>query len=372
MVREELVHAPFQVVEERTVPREEEVHVQTPQACNGVEVTPERPRGRVCPQSDVRSDLEQQVVSGEQEPPSLVVQDEVKIRVARRVHDPGLAASELERVSLLQRQQALRQADAEPRGSCRRFSRLRVHAVADQVPYKVFCSPVRVPDATGVLDLPFEHPDRRPATLFQPTGEPYVIRVQMCHDDPCQVTLQVQANLSCASLPRLTGRRIVEAGVYDRPPVAVLDEVRRDELQGERHRQLDLKDAVRDARRLADGLCAKRRRSDAHEITDTPLSTGGQISEHRALAYLTVLRVGLLPVLLLDPLREQPVHEGPHHRGAFSRVASEEDTLLLPEVDDLGVETVADLVKRGAHVSEAVVAGRVAQEVEEDEVEPAV
>src|SRR5215217_8000038 len=62
-----------------TVSREDEVHVQIPQACNGVEVTPERPRGRVCPQPDVRSDLEQQVVSGEQEPPSLVVQDEVKI-----------------------------------------------------------------------------------------------------------------------------------------------------------------------------------------------------------------------------------------------------------------------------------------------------
>ena len=69
------------------------------------------------------------------------------------------------------------------------------------------------------------------ATLFQPAGESYVIRVQMRHDDPCQVTLQVQANLCCASLPRLAGWRIVEAGVYDRPPVAVLYEVRRDELQ---------------------------------------------------------------------------------------------------------------------------------------------
>src|SRR5919107_2776394 len=113
-------------------------------------------------------------------------------------------------------------------------------------------------------------------------------------------------------------------------------------------------------------------REEAATLTGTPLSAGGQIGEHGALAYLTVLRVGLLPVLLLDPLREQPIHEGPHYRGAFPGVASEEDTLLLPEVDDLGVEAVADLVKRCAHVSEAVVAGRVAQEVEEDEVEPAV
>ena len=61
------------------MPREDEVHIQSPQACKGVEVASKRPRGRVCPQSDVRRDLEQQVVSGEQEPPSLVVQDEVKI-----------------------------------------------------------------------------------------------------------------------------------------------------------------------------------------------------------------------------------------------------------------------------------------------------
>src|SRR5215217_484785 len=79
MVREELVDTPFQVVKERTVPGEDEVHVQTPQARNRVEVTPERPRGRIWPQPYVRSDLEQEVVSGEQEPPSLVVQDEVKI-----------------------------------------------------------------------------------------------------------------------------------------------------------------------------------------------------------------------------------------------------------------------------------------------------
>jgi hypothetical protein len=79
MVREELVDTPFQVVKERTVPGEDEVHIQTPQARNRVEVTPERPWGRIWPQPDVRSDLEQEVVSGEQEPPSLVVQDEVKI-----------------------------------------------------------------------------------------------------------------------------------------------------------------------------------------------------------------------------------------------------------------------------------------------------
>src|ERR687889_1873522 len=113
-------------------------------------------------------------------------------------------------------------------------------------------------------------------------------------------------------------------------------------------------------------------REEGATLTSTPLSAGGQICQHGAFAYLTVLRVGLLPVLLLDPLRKQPVHEGSHYRRAFSSVATAEYALLLPELDDLGVEAVADLVKRGAHVGEAVVAGRVAQEVEEDEVEPAV
>ena len=58
-----------------------------------------------------------------------------------------------------------------------------------------------------------------------------MIRVQVRHDDPPQVALQVQTNLCGAGLQGLAGRRIVEARVYDRPPVAVLDEVRRDELR---------------------------------------------------------------------------------------------------------------------------------------------
>src|SRR5215203_2007949 len=223
VVREEFVYAPVHVVKKRTVPREDEIHAKAPQPFKGIEVAPERPRGRVGPEPDVRRDLEQQVVSGEQELASLVVQDEVKIGVAWRVHHPRLAASELERVSRPQWDQALRQADAELRGPGRRFRRLRVHAVADQIPHEVFRSPVRVPDVTGVLDLSLEHPDWRPTPLFQPAGESYVIRVQVRHDDPPQVTLEVQTNLCGADLPGSAGWRIVEAWVYDRPPVAVLD-----------------------------------------------------------------------------------------------------------------------------------------------------
>src|SRR5215213_4147914 len=99
------------------------------------------------------------------------------------------------------------------------------------------------------------------------------------------------------------------------------------------------------------------------------LRTGGQVDQHGALARLAVLFVRVLPVLVLDPLRKESVHERAHDgRG----LAGAEDPLLLPQPDDLGVEAVADPVERGAYVGEPVAPGRVAQEVEEDQIEPAV
>ena len=75
------------VVEERAVTRKDEVHVQTSQPSQGAEVALQGPRRRVGPQPDVRGDVQQQMVSGEEEPPVLVEQNEVEVRVPRRVHD---------------------------------------------------------------------------------------------------------------------------------------------------------------------------------------------------------------------------------------------------------------------------------------------
>src|SRR5215211_3515119 len=102
------------------------------------------------------------------------------------------------------------------------------------------------------------------------------------------------------------------------------------------------------------------------------LRTGGQIDQDGALAGLAVILMRVLPVLVLDPLRKESVHECAHDGRGLAGVPFAEDPLLLPQPDDLSVEAVADLVERGANVGEPVAPGRVAEEVEEDQVEPAV
>src|SRR5215216_7221869 len=100
------------------------------------------------------------------------------------------------------------------------------------------------------------------------------------------------------------------------------------------------------------------------------LRTGGQVDQDGTLAGLAVLLMRFLPVLVLDPLRKESVHECAHDGRGLAGVPVAEDPLLLSKPDDLGVETVADLVERGADVGEPVTPGRVAQKVEEDQVEP--
>src|SRR5215204_3973501 len=116
------------------------------------------------------------------------------------------------------------------------------------------------------------------------------------------------------------------------------------------------------------------RACESQDERDRPLGlrTSGQVDQYGALAGLAVLLMRVLPVLVLDPLRKESVHECSHDDRRFVGVLPAEDPLLLPQPDDLGVEAVADLVERGADVGEPVAPGRVAHEVEEDQVEPAV
>src|SRR5215208_2786581 len=102
------------------------------------------------------------------------------------------------------------------------------------------------------------------------------------------------------------------------------------------------------------------------------LHTGGEVGQDRAFARLAVSLVRVLPVFFLDPLCKESVHEGADDGRRLSSTPVVEDAFLLPKEHDLGVQTVTDLVERGAHVGEPVAPGRVAQKVEEDEVEPAV
>src|SRR5829696_5832082 len=91
VVEDKLVYPPVEVVEEPAVPREDEVDVQAAQALDRVEVPFQGPRGCVGPEADVRCDLEQQMVPGEEEPPPLVVQNEMKVRMTGGVNHPRLA-----------------------------------------------------------------------------------------------------------------------------------------------------------------------------------------------------------------------------------------------------------------------------------------
>jgi hypothetical protein len=102
VVEDELVYASVEVVEERAVPGEDEVYVQAAQALYGVEVALQGTRGRVAPEADVRCDLEQEMVADEEEPPRLIVQDEVEIRMTGGVDYPRLARPELDPVFGLQ------------------------------------------------------------------------------------------------------------------------------------------------------------------------------------------------------------------------------------------------------------------------------
>src|SRR5215210_5339865 len=203
------------------------------------------------------------MVSGEEKSSPLVVQDEVEVRVSRGVQDPGFAISERDLISVTERDQVFRHADAEPRCPCGRPSRPFVHPVAHQISDETLRAPLGVPDVAGVLDLTLQHPDRRPAPLLQPAGEPDVIRVQVRHYYALHAPIQIQANLCGALLPGLARRGIVEAGVYDRPPVAAFDQVGRDEPERERHRELELVDAFRDAGGFAYGLSSEGRGRNA-------------------------------------------------------------------------------------------------------------
>src|SRR5215218_7336763 len=243
-----------------------------------------------------------------------------------RMYDPRLAISQLDNLFRLEGGQALGQADAEPRGTGRRLRRSRVHAVADQEPHEALGAPRRIPNVAGVLDLPLEHPNRRPAPLLEPAGKPDMVRVKMGYHYSLHVVVQAQSHLCRPRLPGLTGRRVIEAGIYDCPPIRAFDQVRRDELERKLNWKLELVDAFKNSGDLPDGLRAQGRRRDAHthraagrEVSPS-LSIGPQIGQHRALAYLAALSVRLLPVLVLDPLRKQPVHESTDDRRCLTRV----------------------------------------------------
>jgi hypothetical protein len=62
VVEDEFLYAAIEVVEERAVPREDDVHVQAAQAFDGVEVALQRARGCVRPEADVGRDLQQQMI----------------------------------------------------------------------------------------------------------------------------------------------------------------------------------------------------------------------------------------------------------------------------------------------------------------------
>src|SRR5215210_802604 len=115
---------------------EDKVDVKAAQPLDGAEVALQGPRGRVGPEADVRRDLEQQVVPGEEESSLLIVQDEMKVRMPRGVNHPRLAPPKLYPVLRTEGGQTFRQTYAEPRGSGRGARHFGVHAVTHHVPHE--------------------------------------------------------------------------------------------------------------------------------------------------------------------------------------------------------------------------------------------
>lgn len=219
VVSQKLIYTPVEVVKERAVAREHHIDAEPLQPFKRGQVAFERVRGRISPEPYIRGDVEQYLVARKEEPPTLVVQDEVVVRVTGRVDHARLVVSQQNHVSGMQGLDPLGEAHAEPRGAGRCLCGLLVHAVLDQELHEGLRTTCRVPDVLGVLDLPGEHPYRRPGALLQPAGEPDVIGVQVSHYNLGDVALQVKPDLGGACLPRLPRRWVVEARIYYRPPI---------------------------------------------------------------------------------------------------------------------------------------------------------
>ncbi len=67
-----------------------------------------------------------------------------------------------------------------------------------------------------------------------------MVRMEMCHDYLRDVFIQIQTDLSGAGLADLSRWWIVEAAIDNCPSVSARKEVRSNEFQGKRHRQLEL------------------------------------------------------------------------------------------------------------------------------------
>src|SRR5918994_2105472 len=89
MMTRELVYPTSQVVEEGAVPRQYEVRRDVAHIPHTLQIAGKGVRLRLRPAADVRCDLEQDVVGGEEYPSLLVVDHDLVVRVAGRVHHPS-------------------------------------------------------------------------------------------------------------------------------------------------------------------------------------------------------------------------------------------------------------------------------------------
>jgi hypothetical protein len=83
--------------------------------------------------------------------------------------------------------------------------------------------------------------------------------MKMRDDYPRDIPTQVAPCSGGPGLPRLIGRRVIVAGIDERPAVLALDEVDGDKAQRKGYRQLELVDPLDEARDLPDGLRAELR-----------------------------------------------------------------------------------------------------------------
>src|SRR5215212_10887386 len=208
---------------------------------------------RLGPEPDVRGDPEHQVVCGEEDVPRLVVQNDLVVRVPRNVDDANFPLPHRQFFARPQRENLLRQRQGITHHGGGGCSRRLGHAVPGQVLEE--WSGIRgTPDLADKGDLALHHADWCAGPFAQPPRCPEMIRMEVCHHDALYIPRQITTDSGSPCFPRLTGRRVIVAGVHQGPADLALDEIHGDEAKWERYRQLELPDTLRNRSGLSDRL----------------------------------------------------------------------------------------------------------------------
>src|SRR5918997_3124153 len=109
VVVDQLTYPTVEVVEDGSVPREHEVCAEGAHSLQRLQVTGERMRFGFGPEPDVRGDLQQHMVRGEEDAARFVVEHDLVVRVPRNVDDTHCSLSHRQLLTGTDRNEFFRQ-----------------------------------------------------------------------------------------------------------------------------------------------------------------------------------------------------------------------------------------------------------------------